>query len=415
MRIDASKKLLRGLTWPQLMVLAVLLFSLLSYPFFLKFLFLSYYQAVQTVLVLILFVVCIVVPGGLHKTVVPSFVFYCCYIAMVTLSSLINGIDAVTIKVMVSQYLKVGYLTLLLLSASKYFIHLSIHVYSCIVIFLSVLAITLWLLVFLNLISPIGVISLSNEISGESQVRNNYGLGFLWFRQEVAGLYMSRVQSFSDEPGTFAYALIPALFYSYYFLHKGFFILLLVTMLMTLSLGVVVPVLFLFVFIFDIKRFAVFLILMGILAELTMSSFISEFLVNYVSGKFDGGEDVASYEARSDGVRAVIAKVSNTPLGFGFLANKYVEGSIANSLAISLLKGGVFGLAFYLAMLGTLLFKSVGLFRRGDRLARVVVLTFVAMLLGSFSRGELDITFYQLWLLGSLMYMHSYRYRRELG
>lgn len=209
------------LTINQNILLILLFFSFMGYPLFLKFLFLKIYKVMIPLLILVLVFFVSFFNQKVNKVYYPFFILYFLYYLLVVFSSY-GTVDGNTIVYMFNYLTKIFYLIILVLLINKQFILISLDWYAKLFTLLAIFAILLWILVFFNKIQPIGDLILSSNLL-DDRIRQNYGIGFLWSSIPYYHFHISRLQSFSDEPGTFTFALTPAIFYTYYYKYKTMF------------------------------------------------------------------------------------------------------------------------------------------------------------------------------------------------
>jgi hypothetical protein len=225
-----------------------LFFTLLSYPFFVKYLALSAYQMGFLALLGLLIVVLLLQPSVMvarsllvHPTLVVVAVCYCAYLGFLGLASVMADGDGYLIGELGRAFIKPVVGILFLLCLSTYAHRSMMDSYSMLMSVVAVSGVVLVVGSFLGLLSPIGAIQLPASGLRDTGVRDVYALGFAWGALSLpGGGRIVRLQSFADEPGTLAFALLVALVWSVYRRWAFRSITIAVAVVLTWSVGAVV-------------------------------------------------------------------------------------------------------------------------------------------------------------------------------
>ena len=137
---------------------------------------------------------------------------YGVYLAGLSVASLLNY-DAGVAYQLALVYLKLAFLAFLAFFAlDRALLSRLFDLYSWVALALSLAAVTLSSVLLLFPFQPLGLI----EVGVQGGVRiflQNYGVGFVVAPLDVSCSVFYRVQSFSDEAGTFGFVVLPALFW----------------------------------------------------------------------------------------------------------------------------------------------------------------------------------------------------------
>lgn len=384
-----------------LILLALLFTSFLSYPFFFKFFFLSIYQLLILSLLGLFLVTLIFNRQKVHSVNKIFFVTYLLYILFLAFASILN-VDDSMLKVFLNQAIKVIFLLLFVVIVNFDFINTSLKLYTRIIFFCSLLAILMYFLLMFNLIHPIGTLILSNGVNGSEQVRGNYGLGFLWYNVPTHGINLTRLQSYSDEPGTFALALIPAIFYAYYNISKFVFVILLSALILTLSVGIFLP--FVIVMLLISKKKIVYALPIIVCIILIIPENIQSLFLWYIDSKTVGEGSESSVGSRMEGMYAVYEYLVHKPYGLGITAVSNISQSVDSSFITAFLNAGWIGGAFYLYSFLYLLFFAFKFIYCSYSYFQMIGCIYIVFFLSSLSRGLMDITFFHMWIIGIMIF-----------
>jgi hypothetical protein len=235
-------------------------------------------------------------------------------------------------------------------------------------------------------------------------IRQNYGIGFLWFSIPVGNFNISRIQSFADEPGTFAFALIPAIFYTYFYSYKKSFYILFITLLFTLSVGILGSFL-MYLILFSYKNVKYKIVFVTCILLLILPSDVTSFLFDYIASKFSEPDSgISSVGMRQEGLSMASDKLYENPFGLGLIGNTYLDVSMASSFVIGFVKGGYLGGFFYFFSFTLLLFYAIKFIRIKDVYYKMIGSIYFVFYFSSLSRGEMDITFFHMWIIGMMLY-----------
>ena len=137
---------------------------------------------------------------------------YGVYLAGLSVASLLNfGVDVAYQLALV--FLKVAFLAFLAFFAlDRAILTRLLDVYSWVALALSLSGVALSVVLLVFPFEPLRLIEVGMQ-GGARIFLQNYGVGFVVAPLDVSCSVFYRVQSFSDEPGTFGFALLPALFW----------------------------------------------------------------------------------------------------------------------------------------------------------------------------------------------------------
>ena len=203
-------------------VLGLLALSLLSYPFYLKFLAFGTYQAGILLLFAAMLLLFLAQPSYgwqliSNRAPAPVTFFAVMYAAyfffFMLLASLFHrdiGDPAVELARSIT---KIAFATILYVSVRTSVFRWLFDRFTQLITITAAAAVLLHSLLFFRAVSPIMTLHLAED--GVSESRNFYLLGLTWGHiLTVGGHGFIRLQSFSDEPGTYAFALLVAIIWA---------------------------------------------------------------------------------------------------------------------------------------------------------------------------------------------------------
>ena len=287
-----------------------------------------------------------------------------------------------------------------------------VGIYVNLMVVLCVTGSLLVLLVYLGRISPAFPVTLDN-----GSTREFVWLGFVWKDTWIGSrIGLVRLQSFSDEAGTFAFAILPALIFA---LYSGYFwrsILLTIGMLMTFSVGALGAMSALsFAFVLSRRGrvgregkmyigFVVSLLVLGLAGYLVWSKSLGGFLETYLSAKFGSGTRT-SLGDRVQAIQTLLPMILEKPFGAGFGALNVDKLTVAVGWIVPLFEGGVVGFVFYVMAFGALLLMAVKNLRRGTAVTAYAYVILVLMIAG-LQRTRIDATVWGwFWIVGFIKEM----------
>jgi hypothetical protein len=394
---------------------AFLALTLLSYPFFVKFLFHSAYQAMVFggfVLVGFLTIVWGKLPTSLAiRSPLPAtfLVLYGLYLLSLGVASFVNAGEGYSLPPMVRALMKFSF-CLMVLTQLRWEVHKwLLSRYVDILLVTSLLALLLLPVALLGLMDPLFELELATA-SGQGSVRNVYPLGMTWGGIWLGeGRVLARLQSFADEPGTYAFALLPAIAWSIA-QHRWVALCVLFAALMgTLSVGaipvgaIVVAVL-LWRHVRSGKRIvlatgASILVLLPVLFLLPQTSFLSGYLATKLGS---GGESTTSVGQRIGDLQAALEIISRSPWGLG-------AGSLGTAFKVPIGVGfgevlgdaGFLGLALYCSASVLLSAMAARILFFEDPERSAVGAAVLALCAGALQRARWDESFWHWWIVAA--------------
>lgn len=403
--------MLKEIRFTDKVVIFTLFLAFLSYPFFIKFLFYSFYQVLMiTFTSLSIFIMYSRKNIVLTRNQLIFIGLYIIYFMFVLVASL-NFLEEQIYYVLMNQIIKIVFFIGLFIFLTDTLNYKILTIYSNMILVFSILGIILWVLISINIVHPYGDLVMSNDFKN-SDVRQNFIIGFSWYSVSQGNFNFSRLQSYSDEPATFALACIPALFYFFYLKKRFELIVVSTAYFLTFSLGLYLPLL-LYVVIY--KRSIVNIIkaifmtfVTCIVLYLVLPEQILNVLFNYLSSKFTSSNgDMSSVGERISDVIIVLDLIKENIFGYGIIGNKMEQlGSMAIGPISVLIKAGLFGGVLHFLLFSLLfLFSIQKIFnhRNNSLLTNVFLSTYFIFYIASYSRGEIDITYFQLWIIASVV------------
>jgi hypothetical protein len=256
----------------------------------------------------------------------------------------------------------------------------------------------------LNKIAPIGQLLLKDFSSEQIQTRLNYGIGFIWYSIPSGEHVFSRLQSFSDEPGTFALATIPALYYSIYLKKHIFTVVIASALFLTFSIGIILPVIVVFFLFCKNKQKIVrivSLITIVLIGYMSMGDTPKTALSEYLKTKYSADKnDYTSSQKRNSAAIEAYSLVSSYPLGLGLGGETLVKEAIANFVVLIFVKGGIIGGICGFASFTLLLLWAIKITRKSDdELLKTIGYIYIVNYGAALTRGTIDITFFSFWII----------------
>lgn len=394
---------------------AFLALTLLSYPFFVKFLFHSAYQALVFGSFLLVGFLTLVwgklpVRSAVRSPLPASFfIVYALYLLCLATASFLNAGEGYSLPPMVRALMKFAF-CLMVLTQVRWEVHKwLLSRYVDIMLVTSLLALLLLPIALLGLMDPLFELELATA-SGQGSVRNVYPLGMTWGGIWLGeGRVLARLQSFADEPGTYAFALLPAIAWSIAKRRWIALCVLFAALVGTLSVGAIpvgalVAAILLWRHTRSGKRIvlatgALILVLLPLLFLLPQTSFLSGYLATKLGA---GGESTTSVGQRIGDLQVALEIISRSPWGLG-------AGSLGTAFKVPIGVGfgevlgdaGFLGLALYCAasLLLCAMAARILFFEERDRSALGAAV--LALCAGALQRARWDESFWHWWIVAS--------------
>lgn len=351
-------------------------------------------------------------PGNLAvRSPLPAtfFVVYGLYLLCLSCASFVNAGEGYSVPPLVRAYMKFAF-CLMILTQLRWEVHKWLFSrFVDVMAVTSLLALLLLPVALLGLMDPLFELELTTA-SGQGSVRNVYPLGMTWGGIWLGeGRVLARLQSFADEPGTYAFALLPAIAWSIAQRRWIALCVLFAALVGTLSVGAIpvgalVVAILLWRHVRSGKRIVVasctlFVALLPVLFLLPQTSFLS----GYLATKFGaGGESTTSLGQRISDLQVALEIISRSPWGLG-------AGSLGTAFKVPIGVGfgevlgdaGFLGLALYCAasLLLCAMAARILLFEDAERSA--IGAAALALCAGALQRARWDESFWHWWIVAA--------------
>ncbi|TJY61956.1 hypothetical protein E4T66_06845 [Sinimarinibacterium sp. CAU 1509] len=294
---------------------------------------------------------------------------------------------------------------------------IALRTYVNLLTWFSVLGLFLIALIYFGLARPIETVNLDNMSGARESIRLFYGIGYVWPESWVGSSYgLERLQSFSDEAGTFAFAVLPAIFLAKHWKMKYKVAILITALFFTFSIGAII--IFLIIEgISAIRSFGIgrtgtkrvinltgFLIIL--LTSLNLISISNQpMLSQYVSSKYEiNGRQETSIGNRLVALNALVPLVDSNPWGFGSNAVStsvnLAGGDLAIGWFIPVIEAGVLGWFMYLAAFCLILMNALRNYIATSDIRSVCSVIILVNGYAAFQRSGIDANVWQLfWLV----------------
>lgn len=414
-----------GLCWDQRLIILTLFYFFLSYPFAIRNLMGVVYSVLLNGLLIATFFICSMRRTPIltlrlyrdEKILAISILLYGLYFSVLMMSSFFNSIDSIVLMSTIYKIRELLFALVILYLLNDKGILLSLKLYVKILTWCSVLGLLLVVLNFMGIIYPIAEVNLDNFPGGGANNRLFFGIGFIWPNTWLGSpVGFERLQSFTDEAGTFAFAVLPAILLATHWRMKLSACIMIVALIFTFSVGAISfwLVIFLFGFLASIiqegiklKSLLVFLFFI-VVFFLVISYFpfdLVEQADRYFSAKYTiGGGSETSIGQRLAGLEIVLNSIREHPLGFGAnssgISLDLGEASLAVGWFIPLIEAGVIGWLIYLLTFGLVLVHALLNAIGSVGLKRVCAIVILLNGYAAFQRAGIDANPWQLfWLI----------------
>jgi len=424
--LDTHERVLksrRRASLPEWGLVAFFSYTLLSYPFYLKYLEYSAYQAGFVALLLVVLVLFVVEPrvipvGQITLRQLPialGVASYAVYLLALGAASLLNAGEGYLIAELGRLLVKIVVGLAFVACVSDRAYRWMLDRYTDVMLVAAIGGTVLVVGAVLGWFSPIGTIQLPSAGLRDDGIRDAYILGFAWVALPLpGGGKIIRLQSFTDEPGTFAFALLIALIWAVH-RRRGYSAAGLTTaLLLTWSIGALVAGLgALIVYLWrslSIRRLSMLGLMvlsvaaiLGVIVADHPAMPWSEVADRYLQSKVGLSEGSSLGDRLSD-IGAVVRVVDRHPFGLGGGGvARVVNVSLGVGWMRALAEAGFVGFTAYVLALGILTWLGLrsALARRGDVAALgsiIVILAFAA-----FQRARMDESIWHWWLMAAFV------------
>jgi hypothetical protein len=395
-------------------------YSLFSYPFYLKYFAHGVYQAGYVALAglclgaaLIDWRVRLPVQALWREPwLVAWLALYMLYVGLTATSSLLWAAEGYSAGGLARLAIKFGAALLMLLALPLRSYRGMMDRYTGLMAVCAALALLALGLVEAGLLTPLGHMPIPPVSSEDDGLRDFYGLALGWGRLWLPGGFcIMRLQSFSDEPGTFAFALLPALIWCWHRHWPWRAVVMTAALLATWSVGAVVAGLgLLMAWLWRRCRLALtLLVALGVALGLRYgpSDWVESLTVyDYVMTKLGGSGELTSLGARMEGASVLVKAVLRHPLGLGAGSRDTLGVTLGVGWLQPLIEAGPVGLYCSLLAWGCLLWLALraALKAEGELAAWGTILLVLAF--GALQRAGLDESLWHWWLVTGFVRLH---------
>ena len=366
------------------------------------------------------------------------FVGYIVYVLALSLATLLN-LSVGSFYQLALVVLKLGFLLLLIFFAlDRAIIKKLFDIYSNAILVLALLGVALSIFLLFLPVESLGSIRVGKQ--GNSMIfLQNYGMGFIMAPLQFLCSTFYRVQSFSNEPGTFGFVLLPALFWlglvrRSVWRTSG----ILVSVFLTFSAGAWLSLLLITPIAGIFWRRRIWELLrqrwVAVVLALAVAGLAGLVVVAAVSGMCaasNGGPSVDSAERsvtaysdqrgrsvgkRTDQVGAAVGVLVANPEGVGAgQTSSRVGGSVAVGYMNAILESGFLGgLGYAVAVLSVLVLATGAIVRTSDPVTAAIGMSVITILLMAFLRTQIDASFWQMFLIASLFVVRSTSFEQSM-
>ncbi len=289
-----------------------------------------------------------------------------------------------------------------------------LRTYVNLLVLLSIAGSLLVILVFLHQLPMLARVEMPN-----GSIREFYGLGYVWREIWVGSIFgWERLQSYSDEAGTFAFALLPAILLAFYWRMRTRLAVLCIALLLTFSIGAFVFVLVLgAIKLLSGARSTSRIILLSIFSVsiasvvflIAENQFARDFARSYLSSKIGETDEKTSTGDRLQDLAAAYSIILKKPFGVGISGYQRSKLAFAIGWLIPAVESGIVGFSFYLAAMLLVLRRSWHIALRGSGIERQLAITIFALAFAAFQRSGMDSTVWHwMWLIAFMKAEETY-------
>jgi hypothetical protein len=350
----------------------------------------------------------------IQPNLLPFIIFYFIYLSCYTIATFLQ-FDEKSVIALISSYTKVSFAILLLLILSWHLNIAAFKLYSYFIFILTIMAIFLFFLITSGSMAPLGSITIPRGVG--DTVLENYGLGFSWHSFEIGEYQISRLQSFADEPGSFAHGLLPALYWAFFNQKKTMVIVLFLGLLLTWSVGAMLATVVvgcLLVYKKGLGSFVKIIVIIFLITTIVIFIVPQELIQGvdlYLKTKYDvTGTDITSGGERLDDTKITWQLLLNNPWGYGAdQANKAAQRNLAVGWLVVLIESGFLGgIAYFIAFSWLFVLAVIIFLKENEKIILIVCSSYISSYIMSAQRAKIDASFWLMWLVISILLVGVY-------
>ncbi len=276
--------------------------------------------------------------------------------------------------------------------------------YTDLVFICSVTGIAMVILVFMNILSPIGTI----DIPGiERTSRDIYALGLVWGSIYLpGGGTIVRLQSFADEPGTFAFMLLIAILWAFYKQRMMYVGVMIVALLLTWSVGAMMAgAILLVAYLLKWGSYKSLFITMGAIVLFFVlyqaNADLIEVTQNYLESKGGDSQNTTSYGERSEYITKLSELILAHPEGVGSGAKEIGQPPVGWLVALA--DAGVLGYVFYIIASMVLMWIAIRSALLGKGEVAILGIMVLVLAFSALQRARIDYSIWHFWILSAFL------------
>jgi hypothetical protein len=356
----------------------------------------------------------------IQPNLLPFIILYFIYLSCYTIATFLH-FDEKSLTALISAYTKVTFAVLLLLILSWHLNIAAFKLYSYFIFILTIMAILLFFLIASGSMAPIGSITIPRGVG--DTVLENYGLGFSWHSFEIGGYQISRLQSFADEPGSFAHGLLPALYWAFFNQKKIMVVILFIGLLLTWSVGAILAMVVVGCILMYKKglgsfiKVIIFILLITTIVIFTVPKELIQGVDLYLKTKYDvTGMDITSGGERLDNTKITWQLLLNNPWGYGAdQANKTAQRNLAVGWLVALIESGFLGgIAYFIAFSWLFILAVILFLKENEKIILIVCSSYISSYIMSAQRAQIDASFWLIWLVISILMVKVYHKENKI-